>query len=504
MGKKITLSFGLGVSSSSRRWVVFTAIFIILLWSAASNGDVFGRLPDLGSSADTLFSAAEQRAIGQAFMQRVRKNLPLNDDPLINDYLQTLGDELVKQGGIRGEFHFFLVDRPQVNAFAGPSGNIGVFSGLILAAATESELAAVLAHEIAHVSQKHLLRMIESQRRMTIPAAALLVAAVVLGSQMDPQVGAAAAAGTQGAMVQRQINFTRAHEEEADRIGIEILAKAGYDPFALPGFFEQLGQSNRTHDQSAPEFLRTHPVTSNRIADALARAERFGHRQRPDRLSFHLVRARLRQQSYRHPQQAVTHFAATLRQQRYRNATAERYGYALALLRDGQLNAARRELEPLLSQHPRQLELILLNAELDQRQGHRDRALRDLKRALELNPNHWPLIHAYATALLAAQRPAEALTVLERVQRSRPQLTGLYPLLADAARQSGQQALHDRYRAETLYWQGDLELAIRELELALRRPELGFHLASQLQVRLDELKLQQREQERQTRRVERN
>ncbi len=449
------------------------------------------QLPDFGSSADTVLSIADQRALARAFMRSVRKALPVIEDPVLDDYIQSLGQELVSKANAGGGYRFFLVDQPAVNAFAGPSGQIGVFAGLVLAAQTESELAAVLAHEIAHVSQKHLLRAFEAQKRMAGPATVLLIAAALLGAQVDAQAGMAAMAGVQAIAVQSQINFTRENEQEADRIGIDILAEAGHNPFAMPGFFESLGRSGRYLDNSAPEFLRTHPVTSNRIADALARAERYGVRQRPDSLEFHLVRANLRERSYTSAQQAVEHFRSTLAQGRHRHAVAERYGYALALLRHGQHAAAREQAVLLLQERPSQVEFIVLDASIDAGSGQIDRALRHLRSAHELDPGNWPIAQRYAEILLQAGQTKGALNVLEAFHRRRPSITQIFGLLADAAGRSGNKAKTYGYRAEALYHQGDIEPAIHQLERALMVPAIDYHLASRLQVRLSALREEQ-------------
>lgn len=452
-------------------------------------------LPDFGSSADTLMSRAEERDLGQEFMKWVRKALPISADPVLTDYIQTLGQQLVASSQNPGQYEFFLVDEPTINAFAGPDGHIGVFAGLILASQTEGELAAVLAHELAHVSQDHLMRSFESQRQMALPATALLLAAAVLGATVDANLGAAGLMGVQGAAAQRQINFTRANEEEADRIGIETLARAGHNPYAMPGFFQRLAKTTRVSESQAPEFLRTHPVTTSRIADSLNRARQYGVRQRPDSLRFHLARANLRQRNESNPARAVEHFAKTLEQGRYRDETAHRYGYVLALTRAGRLEAARRQLEPLLEAHPSQTEFLVLRAEIDRRAGNPKQAVQDLKGPVGLSPGNWPLNQAYAEALMAASQPSEALAALQRFVALQPDIAPIYELMADAAGKSGQRALNYRYRAEYFYHSNELEPAIRQLELALRLKDIDFHLASRLQVRLNELQALDRARE---------
>lgn len=446
-------------------------------------------LPDFGSSADMIMSSAQERRLGREFMKSVREALPIIDDPLLTDYLDSLGNRLVAASGTgAGRYNFFFVDNPAINAFAGPDGNIGAFSGLVLTSESESELAAVMSHEIAHVTQRHLMRAFENQKRRSIPATAALVAAAILGAQVNADLGMAALAGVQAVAAQHQINFTRENEKEADRIGISILAAAGFDPYAMPGFFERLAKASRTYDNSAPEFLRTHPVTTSRTADALGRAGSYSYKQRPDDLRFHLVRARLRERSFSNAEKAIAHFQSMLQSKRYRNETAARYGYALALARGNQLGSARSIAGELLAEYPNQAELIILEAQLDAKSGARDQALKSLQTAVGLRPSNLPLRVAYADVLLASGQPARALKTLEDVARRKPDNTLIYQMMADAALKSGQKAATHRYRAERLYAEGELEPAIRQLEIALRQPGLGYHEASKIQVRLDNIK----------------
>lgn len=450
-------------------------------------------LPDFGSSADSLLSTGEERRLGQAFMHSVRKSLPVIDDPFPNDYINTLGHRLAEaSGNAGGRFSFFLIDDPVVNAFAGPDGHIGIYAGLMLAAETESELSAVIAHEMAHVTQRHLMRAYEDSQKMTLPATALMVGAAILGAQISPDAGLAAITGIQAAALQRQISFTRQNEKEADRLGIAMLSRAGFDPYAMAGFFERLAKTARIQDSSAPEMLRTHPVTTDRISDALSRAEDYGHRQQPDSLSFHLTRADLRQRSYRRPEQAIEHFRATLREGRHANLTAERYGYALALARDGQLAAARKISKALRDAHPRQGELVALDAKLAQRSGASAEALSALRAAFHRATSSLPLRLAYAEALIDAGEPSQALELLEPASRTNANDPQLFALLAQAAIKANDQAATYRYRAEHHYSLGELEPAIRQLEVALRQGNLSYHDASRLQARLDELKAEKK------------
>lgn len=484
------MSFGL------RRGLQGLGLAGLLVLASGPSADPLA-LPDLGSSSDTVMTLGGEARLGRAFMRSVRKALPVMDDPLATAYIESLGRSLVEADPTAaGSYTFFLIDEPVINAFAGPGGNIGVYAGLVLAAQTESELAAVMAHEIAHLTQRHLMRMVEDQQQATIPTAALMIAAAILGAQVSPDAGAAAIAGVQAAAIQRRINFTRENEREADRIGIQTLATAGHDPFAMAGFFERLSRATRVYESDAPEFLRTHPVTADRIADSLGRAETFGVRQRPDSQGFLLTRAKLREASYRRAEQSVEHFEKALREGRYRSESVERYGYALALQRARRFQEAKRESDRLIAAHPSQAEFIILDAELDRALGQGERARAHLEQAVDLFPSEWPLRVAYAESLMAMGEPARALSELKGVSRSRPANAMLFDLIIQAATQAGDQASVDRYRGEKLYLEGDASAAIRQLEMALRRRNVPYHDAAQMQARLDEWREEERDQKR--------
>jgi beta-barrel assembly-enhancing protease len=481
------------IRSRLRPFVPALLASLLISWAGVRADDPF-KLPNFGSSADTVMTGAQERQLGKAFMRSVRKALPVLDDPLLTDYLEDLGERLVASSEASGgHFTFFFIDQPTVNAFAGPDGQIGVFAGLVTTSETESELAAVMAHEIAHITQRHLMRSIEDQQQIAIPATLLMIAAAILGAQVDANAGMAAIAGIQGLALQRQINFTRHNEEEADRIGISTLADAGYDPFAMPGFFERLSKSSYTSDTSAPEFLRTHPVNPNRIADSLARAEQHGYKQKADDLRFHLARARLRELGFKDAERAVNHFKTNLNAGRVRNRTAETYGLALARMRAGQTQEARTLAAELLKENPHLAEFIVLNARIDTKLGANDEAIRKLQAAVGLNPDNRPLRIAYAEALLADGKADRALATLEGATRLRPGTASMYQLMSDAALKAGKKAATYRYRGESLYLQGDLEPAIHQMQYALRTPGMSFQEASEIQARLDALEEEQKE-----------
>lgn len=441
-------------------------------------------LPDLGDAASAVISPAQERKLGEEFMRRARRSLAFVNDPEVAAYLDDLGRRLVARSDDPGmAFRFFAIDDSTVNAFAVPGGFIGVHTGLLLAAQSEAELASVLAHEIAHVTQRHIPRMLADQQR-SMPAMAALLAAVLLAGH-----GAeGAVALTAATMAQKGINFTRAAEEEADRIGIRLLAGAGFDPRAMPAFFERMQRINRHNETNLPEFLRTHPVTTARIADSRARAERFPYRQVPDSLEFRLVQAKLRAGAPGDPADIARAFADNLTQGRGAHAQAERYGYALALLRAREYGEARAQARRLIEQAPGNPFYRMLQADVEIAAGRRDGGLALYARAYEDEPSYYPLAVSYARALLADQRPGRAEPIIREALKRRPDDPTLYQLLSQASGALGHYAEAHRAMAEHYYLNGSPGAAIEQLEMASRRAGDNYYLQASIEARLQAIK----------------
>lgn len=468
--------------------LVLTIACFIPAVSARETGTLDLHLPEIGNSAWSVISPMQEKRLGEAFMREVRQTLAIADDPEITDYIRTLGERLTSNSDTQGrDFSFFVIESPEINAFAGPGGYIGINSGLILSTQSESELASVVAHEIAHVTQHHLARSFEKADRMSIPAMAALAAALIIGSRSG-EAGQAAVAAAQAGAAQARINFTRGNEEEADRVGLRIMAHAGYDPRSMPVFFERLQQAIRFEGNQAPEFLRTHPVTTSRIADTRSRAEQYPYRQIQDSLEYHLTRAKLRVLGETNPRISVKRFAEALKQGQHRNEQAERYGYALALLRSGEKVAARAEAQQLISRDKENFRYLALLAQIEMADGQSAKALDIYGRALELYPGNRPLTLFYSQALLQAGQPDKARRLLQGYLRHRSAEPAVYQLLAQAAGQTGRQAEAHQAQAEHYYMNGQTDAAIQQLTLAIGLKGTDFYLVSQIEARLKELK----------------
>jgi predicted Zn-dependent protease len=452
---------------------------IIIAFSAVaegpgSTGDNI-HLPELGSPSDQYLTPADEIRLGKAFMQNIRESQAVITDPVISEYMQDLGNRLLKQSEAAAQpFNFFVIEEPVINAFAGPGGHIGIFSGLMLATQSESELASVVAHEIAHVTQKHLLRAFDAANQMSGKTAALILAAILVGvTTSSPDAGIALAASVQAGALQEQINFTRSNEQEADHVGIRILADADFDPRAMPVFFERLTHANRMFDSGIPEILRTHPVTTNRIADSLGRAEEYAYRQYTGSTQYYLIRETLRFRQFSTPDEAIKHFQSGLKEGRYLNKEAHQYGYALALTAKHNYKKAKELVTELLKQRPEQTEYILADAEI----------------ATTLMPDNYPLAVAYIEHLLQADRAAQAKKVTNRIRSLRPNDPRLFRLLGKAEELLGNTTESHRLLAEAYVADGRLEAAVQQLKIAAKGDDKSdFYLSSKIESRQKELK----------------
>ncbi|MEJ2467318.1 MAG: M48 family metalloprotease [Candidatus Thiodiazotropha sp.] len=446
-------------------------------------------LPELGSPSDQYLTPSAEKQLGRDFMLSVKKNANVLDDPLINEYVQDLGNRLLKQSEATGQdFTFFVLDEPSINAFAGPGGYIGIHSGLILATQSESELASVIAHEIAHVTQKHLLRAFDAANKMSGKTAALLLASILVGVAGGADAGIAMATGAQASAIQEQINFTRSNEEEADTVGIQLLADANFDPRAMPVFFERLTHASRIYESGVPEMLRTHPVTTNRIADALGRAEQHGYKQYPGSQRYFLTREALRVRQFKEPKEAIKHFASGLDEGRHLNEEAHEYGYALALMRNRQYTKAQQIIGKLLEKSPQQIEYVLASAELARLRGQSEKGLRTLETYYTLMPENYPLSAAYIEALTEAGDYDKARQVAARVISFRTDNPRLYRLVGRVEELAGNQAESHRMLAEAYVAEGQLRPATQQLEIALRKVDKGdFQQVSRIESRLKRL-----------------
>jgi predicted Zn-dependent protease len=445
-----------------------------------------GNLPDLGDESAAVLSPQDERHIGEDFMRQARVQLDLLDDPELNEYLQDLGQRLT--AGVDGlpAFHFFLVNNSSINAFAVPGGFIGVHTGLLLAARNEAELAAVLAHETAHITQRHIPRMIAESQRMNGPALAAMLASILIAASGQPG-GAAAVMMTQAGLAQHELNFTREFEQEADRIGMTILNNAGYDARAMPSFFEQMELLTRLYDNNLPEFLRSHPVTGRRIAESRNHADNFPVRTNPDTNAFANMQARLQVLGNK-PDEALKLFQAKLTNRDSTRAMADQYGLALALLMNKRYEEARRESALLLKARADYVPYHILRAEIELAANNKPAGLKAYAEADRKFPTSLALTQRYASALLKNGQPAQARQLLDKAVRARPKEPVLYKLLASAAGESGNRMEAHRAYGEYYFLTGQPRAAIEQFELATRFAGNNFYYISSFDARIKDIR----------------
>ncbi len=455
---------------------------ILLAFSLAIQPVLATDLPDLGEVSRQYFSDQEEQALGRAIMRDVYADPRYLDDPEIESYLNQLGYKLVSVSPRnQREFTFFVVSDPSINAFAMPGGNIGVHTGLLLAAQSESELASVIAHEIAHVTQDHIARMVAAQSQSYWPTMAALALAL-LASRSNPNVASAAIATTQAYSIQSQLNFSRDYEREADRLGYDMLTRADFDPRGMSGFFNRLQRANRFYDTSAPAYLRTHPLTTDRIADMESRSEAAPYHQVEDSLDFQLVRARLRAQEST-PADAVLAARAALRDRRYSSETAAHYGLAAALVRARQFKEAEAEVQKLMTGKPAHPMILQLAARTALAAGQPGLALQRFVAGSDAYPGYRPLQYGYIAALLNSGRSSEALARAERQLSLYPLDRRLWRLSAQAHAQLGHRLQSHRAQAEVLALSGNLVAALEQINLGIKAGDGGFHEMSAAEAR---------------------
>ena len=455
-------------------------------------------LPDLGEESQADMTIAQERKIGEMIMRQIRAAGAYLEDPEVNDYLNELGHRLVAaipEG--RQEFEFFAVADSTVNAFALPGGYVGVNTGLILLTQNESELAAVLAHEITHITQRHMARSVATQKNALLymlAGLALAIAASRSGSSSSGQATSAAIASGQALAIQSQINFTRENEYEADRIGFQRLDAAGFDVYAMATMMDRLQKSSRFADGNAPSYLRSHPVTHERVAEAQSRAYGKPYRQVTDSIEFHLVRALLRSYTGT-PREAVAYFRGALTDRKFNNEVAARYGLVASLLRNEEFPQATSELEALEKIAPPHPMIEAMAGHVLMESGKLDLAIARFKSALARYPNKLQLIYDYPQALAKAGRQREAAAFLETELARFPQDGPLHRIAAQTFAELGQKQQEHRHQGEYYAWQGDYKGAVRQFELALKAGDGDFYQTSVVESRLRALRKELAEQQ---------
>ena len=454
-------------------------------------------LPDLGDVSQTVLTPLDEQYIGDQIMREVAVSDEILQDIEVIDYLNTLGNKLAAASPDKQQkFNFFVVQDNSINAFAMPGGVIGVHTGLILATNSESELASVLGHEIGHVTQRHMARMLAKQKTDTFKNIAGIALALLV-ARANPELANGALATASAAGVQRQLDYTREHEREADRVGLSILDSAGFDVRAMPAFFTTLQRGTRFTEGAAPSFLRTHPLNAERIADVSNRVEAMPYKQVTDSLEFNLVKAKLRA-SNGLAQSAIDQFEDNIKERRFASETAEHYGLALAMLRKNDLAGSQNQVKWLKTNaqkyNGQNAFIENLIARLAVARNNPQAAGIQYTNALALFPTHRSLIYGYAEHFLAINLPDKAIKLVHDKQTLYPNDAYFYDILAKAYTAKNKNLLRFQAQGESYYRQYNLKRAIEQMEFAKKAKDGNFYEQSIVEARLKELKRLQENQ----------
>jgi predicted Zn-dependent protease len=473
---------------------VLTAVMVCLgcLPAAAQQNRI--DLPDMGASADSVLSRAEEEEYAKALIRQMRAYDVLVDDPLIANFFEDMGFRLASHSDRPDKsFTFVVMNQDVVNAFAAPGGVIALYSGLILAADDENEVAGVVAHEIAHVTQQHLYRALEQQKAMTIPMILGMLAIAVAGGG-DGQAIAGAVMTGQAAAAQAAINYTRQNEYEADRIGISTLSRAGYDPAGMGEFFEKMARITRAMGEGPSEFLRTHPVSVSRIAEAENRAASMPTPETGEGREFYLAQARLRVLTAKSPDEALEWFDHRKGRADVSEAELDAidYGRAIALQQKGEYDDARRILSHLAERKPHTVYELQL-AELDLDAGNTGRAIDQLAGLYNTFPGNQAISLYYAEALLKdgdSENAREAADVLRQQLRLHSDDPRLYELFARSSNIAGDSVRATEAIAESYYLRGGVHEAAMQLQELAKRDDLDYYQRARITARITELRLE--------------
>ncbi|MEH6458909.1 M48 family metalloprotease [Chitinimonas sp. JJ19] len=446
-------------------------------------------LPDLGDSALANLPPHEERYIADMTVRELRRSGMVLDDVEVTEYLERLGYRLVAASNEnRVNFRFFPIAENTINAWAVPGGVIGINTGLMVLSQHESELAAVMAHEIAHVTQHHYARMVESQKGAGLMTLGTLALAILAASQSrGGDAPMAAIAASEGYQAQRYLDFSRDLEREADRVGMTTLKGAGFDMHAMPNFFDRMQKHYRNVDNGAFAFLRTHPVTGERISDSQSRAAEQAYRQWPDSVDYLLVREKARGLQLG-PRAALDYYQGTTGQKKYTSEAAQQYGYAHALLLAGRADAAWARLQQAQQALPGGHAMFeSLAGSIRLQQGRLADAAALLAAGRERFPGAQALVYGEIDVKMRQNEGKQAIALLEGALAERGGDPGLHKRLAQAYALQGMQGPSHRAMAEYYALLDEPSTAIEQLNIA-RRSGGDFYQMSAIEARIKELR----------------
>jgi predicted Zn-dependent protease len=431
------------------------------------------------------YSTKELEELEKEFIQLINRSDSVERNPLASQYINRIGEKLALAGHVKKPY-FFIVKSNEINAFAGPGGYIGINTQLILTTSNESELAAVMAHEIAHVRLHHLYSMLDHQKQMRVPMLASLLASAALGA-LNPTVGLGAMMASMSGFSQDNINFTRSKEKEADRIGIDMLIKANFNPRSMASFFQKMQEHMRYYyTANIPAILRTHPLDEERIAEAENRIDRLAKQNYTDSLDYFLFKELIRVDTAATNKQLLDYYAHLC--QKKNNHTACEYGYALALINNNNFQSAMNHLSPLLTEDKNNLYVQIATAQAEMGLNQFPQALTRLSELQNNFPDQYAVLMAYAQSLLAANQSEKATSILLKGSRVYKNDLPLCRELARAQAKSQQKGYAYFTQAQCLLLEGQARAAVAQLKVAKNLAKKDAYLTARITAKIDEIK----------------
>ena len=423
-------------------------------------------LPTIGGGT-ALSTAQEEKRLGQTWLRLYRQQVPISSDPILIDYTEALLNKIAAYNPAAGKAFSLVIARNRtLNAFAVPGGIIGVHTGLFQHAQTEDQFASVLAHELAHLSQRHYSRSVKKQQGQQRFGMAALLASLVIAAT-NSEAGLAAMKATQAGIIDQQLRFSRLYEQEADRIGMMTLIKAGFDPHSMVAMFEQMQKASQFYSEP-PEFLLTHPITAKRIADAENRARDYPNQNAPSSLAYDLARARVLFFQEETPQQAISRFESELRGFSP-SAEGSRYGLVLSLTANKEFEKADKMLQPLLQRHPDQVALLIAKSNIDADNDKLETALKTVQAAINDKPNSYALNIHYSRLLAKNNDYSHSARILNKLRETRPDDPFIWYHLAEVAGLAGDILTLHKARAEYFILYGNFSSAENQLHNLLKK-----------------------------------
>lgn len=472
--------------------VVLAGLIVMVGGPSVAQNDHFDQLPDLGSKAANYLTEVEAEKLGKAFIRQSRYRQPYVSDPELVAYINDLGQKLLAVSDDAGrDYNFYLIDNNVINAFAVPGGHIAMHTAILTKSESESELASVVAHEISHVTQRHISRKLENSRYDSWLALGALLAAAAAGGADAAQ---AAFGVANASIIDRQLTYSRSYETEADSLGIRLLSRAGFDPEAMPRFFQRLLSESRISKSYAPEFLRSHPLTINRIAESSERVRAYPKAGKQNQDAFFLMRAKATAAYAKDKAVARDYFADLIA--KGNDSLANRYGYALALSKNSEFDKARTEIKKLLVDYPGHVSIRLIHADNELEANKIETGLAILKDLYEeqvAQGNHLVDIY-YANALVLTRRNEEAIPIVRSAIANGNGEPYFHILLSRAYGETGREMQSFHERGEFHYLRGNYEFAMRQFERARYLAKTDYDKArlsariEDVQYEIDELK----------------